>query len=213
MARFLQYTHCTDKNYERHYGKDKDTNTERSGTYRFGEGVPFRVMPSFSHAVQGSAYEGGRFSGAGDIDLCGIHTGCDIPVAETVPGTGAGWAARERRPWREASHGLIRPYSRGGSHKETAHERKDRKGGMGGILRQKGERPDIQTFFSSIDARYKRIRKRPRGKPSSQLEDLKKEQLQELVKLWEDGYIDLRFGDESHVCTSGYVPSGWHLKD
>lgn len=68
-------------------------------------------------------------------------------------------------------------------------------------------------FFSSIDARYKRIRKRPRGKPSSQLEDLKKEQLQELVKLWEDGYIDLRFGDESHVCTSGYVPFGWHLKD
>jgi transposase len=42
--------------------------------------------------------------------------------------------------------------------------------------------------------------------------EIKTYQLQELVKLWEQGYIDLRFGDESHVCTSGYVPYGWHFE-
>lgn len=51
------------------------------------------------------------------------------------------------------------------------------------------------------------------GQHPGEGKDLKKEQLQELVKLWEQGYINLRFGDESHVCTSGYVPYGWHLAD
>lgn len=80
---------------------------------------------------------------------------------------------------------------------------------MGKFLGQKGERPDLQTFFSSIDAIYKRIRKRQREKPSSQLENLRKEQLQELVKLREDGYIDLRFGDESHVGMYQWLPPFW----
>lgn len=84
---------------------------------------------------------------------------------------------------------------------------------MGKEFRQSCERYNLQTFFRIIDARYKRIRKRPRGKPSSQLLELKEFQLQELVKLWQTGLIDLRFGDESHVCTSGYVPYGWHFKD
>lgn len=28
-----------------------------------------------------------------------------------------------------------------------------------------------------------------------------------------EGHIDLFFGDESHVCTLGYVPYGWQFKD
>lgn len=43
--------------------------------------------------------------------------------------------------------------------------------------------------------------------------ELKTLQLQELVNLWREGLIDLRFGDESHVCTSGYVPYGWQFDD
>lgn len=43
--------------------------------------------------------------------------------------------------------------------------------------------------------------------------EFKTYQLQELVELWKKGHIDLRFGDESHVCTSGYVPYGWQFAD
>ena len=82
---------------------------------------------------------------------------------------------------------------------------------MGAELGQAGERVLLQTFFRTVGARYKRIRKRPRGKPSPQLVELKRYQLQELVKLWEKGTIDLRFADETHVCTSGYVPYGWQF--
>jgi transposase len=37
--------------------------------------------------------------------------------------------------------------------------------------------------------------------------------LQELENLDSAGEIDLYYADESHVCTSGYVPYGWQFKD
>ena len=43
--------------------------------------------------------------------------------------------------------------------------------------------------------------------------ELKVFQLQELVNLWKTGLIDLWFGDESHVCTTGYVPYGWQFPE
>jgi len=38
-------------------------------------------------------------------------------------------------------------------------------------------------------------------------------QLTELEKLSEQGYIELYYGDESHVCSDGYVPYGWQFPD
>lgn len=49
--------------------------------------------------------------------------------------------------------------------------------------------------------------------PSPQLYDYKKEKLQELENLDSKGEIDLYYADESHVCTSGYVPYGWQFQD
>jgi transposase len=37
--------------------------------------------------------------------------------------------------------------------------------------------------------------------------------LQELENLDSAGEIDLYYADESHICTSGYVPYGWQFKD
>ena len=37
--------------------------------------------------------------------------------------------------------------------------------------------------------------------------------MQELEHLSRDGKIDLYYGDESHVCTEGYVPYGWQFRD
>ena len=41
----------------------------------------------------------------------------------------------------------------------------------------------------------------------------KKKLLQELEHQWKSGLIDLYYGDESHVCTEGYVPYAWKFKD
>ena len=76
---------------------------------------------------------------------------------------------------------------------------------------QGSERIDVQTFFIRIGARYRRIRKRPKGKPSPQLYAYKTEKLQELETLFEKGSIDLFYGDESHICTEGHVPYGWQF--
>lgn len=35
----------------------------------------------------------------------------------------------------------------------------------------------------------------------------------ELEKLSQQGYIDLFYGDESHICSEGYVPYGWQFPD
>jgi transposase len=41
--------------------------------------------------------------------------------------------------------------------------------------------------------------------------EYKLEQLKELEQLSKDGKIELFYGDESHVCTGGYVPYGWQF--
>jgi transposase len=82
---------------------------------------------------------------------------------------------------------------------------------LGGLLGQDGLGGNVQTFFIRLGARYRRIRKRPRGKPSPQLYAYKCEKLQKLEDEHAQGLIDLYYGDESHVCTSGYVPYGWQF--
>lgn len=74
------------------------------------------------------------------------------------------------------------------------------------------KREHFQEFFIRIGARYRRIRKRPKGKPSPQLYAHKTEKLQELERQWQEGLIDLYYGDESHICTEGYVPYGWQFR-
>ena len=70
----------------------------------------------------------------------------------------------------------------------------------------------FRSFFIRIGARYRRIRKRPKGKPSPQLYAYKTEKLQELERQAVEGLIDLYYGDESHICTEGYVPYGWQFR-
>jgi hypothetical protein len=76
---------------------------------------------------------------------------------------------------------------------------------------ERGKQFNVQAFFISIGARYKRIRKRPRGVPSPQLYEYKFEKLQKLERQEREGLIALYYADESHICTEGYVPYGWQL--
>lgn len=97
-------------------------------------------------------------------------------------------------------------------HRSRPAECKSSESCLGIILWQDLFGRNVQTFFIRIGARYRRIRKRPRGRPSPQLYAYKCEKLQKLENQYAEGLIDLYYGDESHVCTSGYVPYGWQFK-
>lgn len=78
---------------------------------------------------------------------------------------------------------------------------------------RKSLREYLQGFFIRLSAGYGRISKRPKGKPSPQLYAYKTEKPQELVQQERNGLIDLYYGDESHICTEGYVPYGRQFRD
>lgn len=99
----------------------------------------------------------------------------DIKRLETRPGRG-------RKPIMDCSdEEAVR----------RAIEREQGTRGMAADQRQGSQRVDVQAFFFSIGARYKRIRKRPRGKPSPQIYEYKAEKLQKLERKVDDGRIDL----------------------
>ncbi len=127
-------------------------------------------------------------------------------------------------PWprTQAHHRLFRRRGCTQCHRERQAERDESEGSMAAGFRQGGQREHLQGFFIRIGARYRRIRKRPKGKPSPQLYAYKTEKLQELERQATAGIIDLYYGDESHICTEGYVPYGcssvvrmyiYHLKE
>jgi len=83
---------------------------------------------------------------------------------------------------------------------------------MAAGFRERCEREYLQSFFIRLGTGYRRIRKRPKGKPSPPLYAYKTEKLQELKQQEKDGLIDLYYGDESHICTEGYVLYGWQFR-
>ena len=111
----------------------------------------------------------------------------------------------------QSHHGLFGRGIRAQSHRIGPAECACSQRSLAECFGQGSERIDVQTFFIRIGARYRRIRKRPKGKPSPQLYAYKTEKLQELETLFEKGSIDLFYGDESHICTEGYVPYGWQF--
>ena len=145
----------------------------------------------------------------------GPETGCVRPVRvqldKKILGRrhiGIGDEARTRA---QTDNGLFGRAIGAGSCVTGTTEREVGQGTVGSSLRQESKRYYLQTFFRGSGARYKRIPKRPRVTPSPQLYAIKREKLQELENLSNKGLIDLFFGDESHVCTQGYVPYGWQF--
>ncbi len=122
------------------------------------------------------------------------------------------WIEDSFRKRSETYHGLLGRRGSAPCDRAGQAERKQSTDCVGASFRKKGKRFNVQTFFISIGARYKRIRKRPRGVPSPQLYEYKVEKLQELESQASDGRIRLYYADESHTCTEGYVPYGWQLR-
>lgn len=133
------------------------------------------------------------------------------PVGEQISGVGDRGIAQQAWPGSQANHGFIRQTGSNRRHRERSPKCDESQGEMAEGHRQGGVQEHVQEFFISLGARFGRIRKTTKGTPSPQLYAYKKEKLQELVKQYEDGKIDLYFGDGSFVCTEGYVPYGWQF--
>ena len=196
-----------------HYGENKEIKSYIRAEGGAREGIEVRILPQIPYALPGHSSQSRWNEGRGNRSHSRIRKDCSIQLGEMVRERWHFSSEGERFAWTEAIDDISGYREGKGSCKETSGEYKDCKGGMAGGLEKRGEQLHLQTFFRIAGARYKRIRKRPRETPSPQLVELKCHQLQELVDLWSAGWIRLYFGDESHVCTSGYVPYGWQFDD
>ncbi len=57
------------------------------------------------------------------------------------------------------------------------------------------------------------MRRVVKHKPNADVSAFKREYLGELERLWEQGKIDLFYGDESRVCLQPCVPYAWQFRD
>lgn len=194
------------------YRKDQSYTIDRRATSAIGERFSYWSQPCVPYALSRNSFE---ITGA-EIRRCWRANGNDTYIREFL-----GKALRVRRyfrsgnasrTWSQAYNGLLRRRSGSQCYRTGQAECEESQGILAAGLRQGSEREYVPGFFIRIGARYRRIRKRPKGKPSPQLYAYKTEKLQELETQAEEGLIDLYFADESHVCTEGYVPYGWQFR-
>jgi transposase len=73
-------------------------------------------------------------------------------------------------------------------------------------------RRTIKRIVRNLDLSWRRIRKKPKGKPDPAEYAEKKKELDELKEQAERGEIDLYFFDESGFCLVPYIPYAWQEK-
>lgn len=180
----------------------------------FGKWIPERRHPLVSDAMP---YGIGQ-SGWSEQRIRRGESRADIPachaLGQKIPDRRHSGFEKQTREWPQAYH--QHPKRQGSSkrgNQKTSPERIQGTGRLGGSDRETDQGRSLQEFFILDGARFGRIRKTPKGTPSPQEYAYKKELLQELERQWESGLIDLYYGDESHVCTEGYVPYAWKFKD
>lgn len=191
------------------YRKNQSYTTDRQTTSATGGGLSQWQEPRIPYALPGSPIEitrsdfkRSRKANGNDPHICQL-------LGKTLRGRGYLWFRNTSWPWPQANNGLLGRGSGPQSHRARQTEGDESQGSVAESNWKGGERKHVQGFFIRIGARYRRIRKRPKGQPSPQLYAYKTEKLQELERQANDGLIDLYYGDESHICTEGYVPYGW----
>lgn len=206
----MRYTTTNSKD---NYGKDQNYIFVSEADTRSGEWIQTWSCAFPTPTLPGRPVKGTRIEFAENIRESGL-----VPTVHQQMG-GSIHVGRHRRIGEPSGTGCQADYKQGSrrrnhtqSHRSRPAECKSSKSCMGSIFGQNCLGGNVQAFFIRLGARYRRIRKRPRGKPSPQLYAYKCEKLQELESQYADGLIDLYYGDESHVCTSGYVPYGWQFR-
>jgi transposase len=194
-------------------GQNQNTNIDRYTAFCIGRGFPQRLLPLFAYALSCRAFEIKRSFKPRDWATNGDVTYISQFMGETFRTIWYQWVAYPFGAWSQTYHEFLGRSSCPQGYRAGQTKREQSQGKLAECNRKRSERLDLQTFFISIGARYKRIRKRPREIPSPQLYEYKTEKLQELEQLERGGKINLYFADESHVCTEGYVPYGWQFRD
>ncbi len=194
------------------YRKDQSYTTDRQTTSAIRGWLPQRQEPCFPYALSCYSSEIRRddIQGSRRADRNDTHNRQLMGQAfrdRRNPGVGD-----TPRTWTQADNGQYGRGEGAQSHRERPTEPQESEGGMAAGFGKRSERQHFQGFFIRLGAGYRRIRKRPKGQPSPQLYAYKSEKLQELVQQEKDGLIDLYYGDESHICTEGYVPYGWQFR-
>lgn len=194
------------------YRKNQSYTTDRPTTSATGRGLSPGQKPRIPYALSHNTSKIHRSDlGTGwSTDRHDPYIGQFL--GETLRGRRNQRAGDASRPGAEANNGLLGRRIGTQSHRERQAEREESERGMAAGFRKRSEREYLQVFFIRLGAGYRRIRKRPKGKPSPQLYAYKTGKLQELVQQEKDGLIDLYYGDESHICTEGYVPYGWQFR-
>lgn len=193
------------------YSKEETNITHRRRASAIRGGIQIWIRPQISCALPCNTSQGRESvqrTGRSETGCC--HTLC-LQLDEEIYERRYKWIEDKARTGSQTDHGLFGRGIGPGCGITGTTERKVCQGIMGKRFRKNSKRHYLQTFFRSSGARYKRIPKRPRVTPSPQLYAIKREKLQELEYLSNQGLIDLYFGDESHVCTQGYVPYGWQF--
>lgn len=202
----LPIYHQTENN-----GQNQDTNINRYTAFYIRRWFPQRLLPLFSYALPCRSAEVKRSFKPRNRAANGDVTYISQFLGEAFRTIWYHWFAYPCWTWSQTYHGLLGRSSGSQGYRRGQTKCEQSPGRLAECNREGSERLDFQTFFISIGARYKRIRKRPRGIPSPQLYAYKTQKLQELEQLEGDGKINLYFADESHVCTEGYVPYGWQF--
>ncbi len=196
-----------------YYRKNQSYTTDRPATSAIRGWLSQRQEPCFPYALSRRASEIKR-----SYIEASRHTDRHDPyiskfLGETFRDRGNQRIGDPSRSGTQTDNGLFGRGSCPHCYRERQTVCEESQGSLAASLRQGSEREYIPGFFIRLGARYRRIRKRPKGKPSPQLYAYKTEKLQELERQASAGLIDLYYGDESHICTEGYVPYGWQFRD
>lgn len=194
-----------------HHSKEETDNIVRRRTSSVGGRIQEWIRPQISCTLPCHPSQGRESIQCGSLTEVGCRHTVSVQLDKTIFQGGHLGIENEAWPGTQADNGLHGRSIGTGSSITGEAEREGCQKSLGSSIREDGKRNNLQTFFRSSGARYKRIPKRPRVNPSPQLYAIKREKLQELENLSNQGLIDLFFGDESHVCTQGYVPYGWQF--
>ena len=193
------------------HSKEETNNTVRPRTSGIGVRIQEWIRPQIPCALPGNSPQERESFKCGGIAETGCRRAVSFQLDEEICHRRNIRTKDQARAGTQTHNGLFGRSIGPGSCIIGTTEREVGQGIMGKGFREEGKRHYFQTFFRSFGARYKRIPKRPRMNPSPQLYAIKHEKLQDLENLSNQGLIDLFFGDESHVCTQGYVPYGWQF--
>ena len=210
---FCESSSVIGMNHNRYdYRKNQSYTTDRPTTSTIGGWLSPRQKPRIPYALSRSSSEIHRSHLGASRTPDGNDAHISQFMGETIRGRRYQRSGDTPRTWAKTHNGLHGRRSRTACYRERPAECGQSQGIMAAGIGQGGEREHIQSFFIRIGARYRRIRKRPKGKPSPQLYEYKTEKLQELERQAGAGLINLYYGDESHICTEGYVPYGWQFR-